>query len=314
VHRQDGGAPISDADIIDPALADRRHGLWLLDHADTVNVLCIPPLARGTDVAASTWNTAVRYAKRRRAFVIVDSPAAWTTTADALQGLAGLVDRDENAALYFPRITAADPLTGRLDESFAPCGAVAGVFARTDATRGIWKAPAGTAANLVGVNGLSVDVTEPHGGQLNRAAINTLREFPVHGAVVWGSRTLAGADALASEWKYVPVRRLGLFVEESLYRGTQWSVFEPNGEPLWAALRLNAGGFLHDLFRQGAFQGSTPRDAYFVKCDGETNTQADVDQGLVNILVGFAPLKPAEFVVVRIQQRTSPAHREGDNP
>ena len=126
--------------------------------------------------------------------------------------------------------------------------------------------------------------------------------FPVNGRVVWGARTLRGADQLADEYKYVPVRRTALFIEESLYRGTQWVVFEPNDEPLWAQIRLNVGAFMQGLFRQGAFQGRTPREAYFVKCDKETTTQADINLGIVNIVVGFAPLKPAEFVVIKIQQ------------
>jgi Bacteriophage tail sheath protein len=107
---------------------------------------------------------------------------------------------------------------------------------------------------------------------------------------------------LASQWKYVPVRRITLFIEESLYRGTQWVVFEPNDEPLWAQIRLNIGAFLQGLFRQGAFEGASPRDAYFVKCDAETTSQTDRELGVVNIEVGFAPLRPAEFVIIRIQQ------------
>jgi len=129
-----------------------------------------------------------------------------------------------------------------------------------------------------------------------------LRNFPVYGRVAWGARTMRGADAQADEYKYIPIRRLALFLEESLYRGTQWVVFEPNDEPLWAQIRLNVGVFMNGLFRQGAFQGITPAEAYFVKCDKETTTQADRNLGIVNILVGFAPLKPAEFVVISIQQ------------
>ena len=132
--------------------------------------------------------------------------------------------------------------------------------------------------------------------------VNCLRTFPVSGNVIWGSRTMEGADSLASEWKYVPVRRIALFIEESLYRGTQWVIFEPNDNPLWAQIRLNVGAFMHDLFRHGAFQGSTPRDAYFVKCDSETTTQSDINRGIVNLLVGFAPLKPAEFLIIKISQ------------
>jgi phage tail sheath protein FI len=151
-----------------------------------------------------------------------------------------------------------------------------------------------------------VNLTDDEHGTLNPLGVNCLRTFPVTGRVVWGARTLRGADILADDYKYVPVRRLALFLEETLYRGTQWVVFEPNDEPLWAQIRLNVGAFMQNLFRQGAFAGTTPREAYFVKCDSETTTQADVDLGRVNILVGFAPLKPAEFVIIQIQQIARP--------
>jgi phage tail sheath protein FI len=196
----------------------------------------------------------------------------------------------------------ADPLQENHTEEFVPCGAVAGIYARTDAQRGVWKAPAGIEASLVGVRELSYRLTDEQNDRLNPLGLNCLRTFPVAGHVCWGARTLAGADRLNSEWKYVPVRRTALFIEESLYRGTQWAVFEPNSEPLWAQLRLNVGTFMQDLFRQGAFQGSSPREAYFVKCEKETTTQNDIDKGVVNILIGFAPLKPAEFVIIEIQQ------------
>src|SRR5262249_52846215 len=206
------------------------------------------------------------------------------------------------SALFFPRLRQPNPKHDDQVEEFAPCGAVAGVFARTDAQRGVWKAPAGLDATLVGVPELSVALTDPENGELNPLGINCLRSMPAAGRVVWGARTLRGDDGLADEWKYVPVRRLALFLEESLYRGTQWVVFEPNDEPLWAQIRLNLGAFMQNLFRQGAFQGRTPREAYFVKCDKETTTQNDINLGIVNIVVGFAPLKPAEFVIIRIQQ------------
>ena len=179
---------------------------------------------------------------------------------------------------------------------------MAGLYARTDANRGVWKAPAGTEASLSGVQGLVYNLTDTENGQLNPLGLNCLRIFPVYGDVCWGARTLAGSDQMASQWKYVSVRRFALFLEESLYRGTKWVVFEPNDEPLWAQIRLNVGAFMQDLFRQGAFQGQTAQQAYFVKCDNETTTQTDIDNGIVNILVGFAPLKPAEFVVIKISQ------------
>jgi phage tail sheath protein FI len=145
-------------------------------------------------------------------------------------------------------------------------------------------------------------LTDAENGELNPLGINCLRAFPGIGRVSWGSRTRDGDDRRASEWKYIPVRRTALYIEESLYRGTKWVVFEPNDEPLWAAIRLNVGAFMQSLFRLGAFQGATAREAYFVKCDKETTTQNDINNGIVNIVVGFAPLKPAEFVVIRLQQ------------
>jgi phage tail sheath protein FI len=175
-------------------------------------------------------------------------------------------------------------------------------MASTDVARGVWKAPAGLDAALSGIVGLEVNLTDDENGQLNPVGINCLRSFPINGRVVWGARTLRGADQLGDEYKYVPVRRLALYIEESLYRGTQWVVFEPNDEPLWAQIRLNVGAFMHNLFRQGAFQGTKPQDAYFVKCDKESTTQNDINLGIVNIVVGFAPLKPAEFVIIQIQQ------------
>jgi hypothetical protein len=176
-------------------------------------------------------------------------------------------------------------------------------MARIDASRGVWKAPAGTEADLRGINGLEFRFTDLENGVLNQRAVNTIRIFP-NGIVNWGARTMDGDDDFASEYKYIPVRRTALFIEESLYRGLKWVVFEPNDEPLWAQIRLNVGAFMHDLFRQGAFQGKTKQEAYFVKCDYETTTQNDINLGIVNIWVGFAPLKPAEFVVLYLQQMT----------
>jgi uncharacterized protein len=184
----------------------------------------------------------------------------------------------------------------------APSGTVAGVWARTDASRGVWKAPAGTEATLAGVQSLGYRLTDAENGVLNPLAINCLRTFPIYGPVTWGARTLYGADQMADEYKYIPIRRLALFLEESLFRGTQWVVFEPNDAPLWSQIRLNVGAFMQTLFLQGAFQGKSPQDAYFVICDATNNPQILIDQGIVTISVGFAPLKPAEFVVVQIQQ------------
>jgi phage tail sheath protein FI len=210
--------------------------------------------------------------------------------------------RSNNAAVYFPRTFVPDPVNNTRLRGLAPSGTLAGLFARTDATRGVWKAPAGTDGRLENVQDLAYLLTDLQNGALNPLGVNCLRTFPIYGPLSWGARTLDGADQLASEWKYIPIRRLALFIEESPYRGTKWVVFEPNDEPLWALIRLNVGVFMNGLFRQGAFQGSTPQQAYYVKCDSETTTQADRNLGIVNIEVGFAPLKPAEFVVITIQQ------------
>ncbi len=299
------GNPIQDGDITGNQL--NREGIFALDDADLFNLLCIPPLARDVDVADTTWAAAASYCQDRRAMVLIDPPTAWSTIALAEAGINTLrtaigTNESINAAVYFPRLRMADPLNENRSADFAPCGALAGIFARTDAQRGVWKAPAGQEASFVGVRELTRKMTDGENGRLNPLGLNALRTFPVTGNVVWGARTLAGADRLASEWKYVPVRRLALFIEETLYRGTQWVVFEPNDEPLWAQIRLNVGAFMQNLFRQGAFQGRSPREAYFVKCDSETTTQNHIDQGIVNILIGFAPLKPAEFVIIQIQQ------------
>jgi uncharacterized protein len=275
-----------------------KTGIFALEGVDLFNILCLPDQS-DDDLLAS----ALAYARERRAFLIIDLPVAIDTLDEARGWLAthGSL-RDPNAAVYFPRIRAPDPLDGNRSKSFANCGAIAGLYARTDSDRGVWKAPAGTDAVLRGVQALDVVLTDPENGVLNPLGMNCLRNLPAFGPVAWGARTLRGSDQLASEWKYVPVRRLALFLEESLYRGTQWVVFEPNDEPLWAQIRLNVGAFMNNLFRQGAFQGRTPREAYLVKCDAESTTQNDINLGIVNIIVGFAPLKPAEFVIIKIQQ------------
>jgi len=202
------------------------------------------------------------------------------------------------SAIFFPWVTINED---GLRRDIGASGAIAGLMARIDGTRGVWKAPAGTEASLRGIVGLERQFSDAENGILNPRAINTLRVFP-SGIVNWGARTMEGDDNDASEWKYIPIRRLALYIEESLYRGLKWVVFEPNDEPLWSQIRLNVGAFMHDLFRQGAFQGPKPADAYFVRCDAETTTQTDRNLGIVNIWVGFAPLKPAEFVVLRLQQ------------
>jgi phage tail sheath protein FI len=282
-----------------------KSGLYALEDVDLFNILCIPRAAEISIVnqMQAVYSEALTYCEERRAFLIIDIPETTNNLQDARDWLDdNALFRHRNAAAYFPRPRIPDPLNDYRLKSVGASGTIAGLYARTDASRGVWKAPAGIEAALRNVPGLDYKLTDPENGQLNPLGLNCLRNFTIHGNVCWGSRTLAGADQQASEWKYVPVRRIALFIEESLFRGTQWVVFEPNDEPLWAQIRLNLGAFMHTLFRKGAFQGTTPKEAYLVKCDSETTTQNDINLGIVNILVGFAPLKPAEFVIIKIQQ------------
>ena len=306
----DGAEPGTDEWISDGPTAlvgseADKTGLFALDRIDPFifNILCIPATANlDEDGVNLVIPAAEQYCVSKRAFYIVDIPESTNTPAKIIE----LMDqydgfRDTNAAIYFPRLLVPDPLNENRPRNVGASGTMAGVYARTDASRGVWKAPAGTDADLRGAN-LAVKITDAENGSLNPLGINALRNFAVFGNLSWGARTLDGADQQASEWKYIPVRRTALYIEESLYEGSKWIVFEPNDEPLWAQIRLNFGAFMHNLFRQGAFQGTTPKDAYFVKCDKETTTQDDINRGVVNIIVGFAPLKPAEFVVIKIQQ------------
>ncbi len=286
---------------VTPYLGSRaqRQGIYALESVDLFNLLCLPGITDSGVLA-----DADSYCKDRRAFLIIDAPPASKDPAAMVTTISGpALPKSEYAAVYYPWVRIADPLKAGKLRITAPCGTIAGLYARTDASRGVWKAPAGTEATLTGV--LAVEehnLTDRENGTLNPLGVNCIRVLPVFGAVAWGARTLRGADAMTSDWKYIPIRRLALFIEESLYRGTQWVVFEPNDEPLWAQIRLNLGAFMHTLFRQGAFQGKTPREAYLVKCDRDTTTQDDINRGIVNIVVGFAPLKPAEFVIIKIQQ------------
>lgn len=299
----DGDLPGA-AEIIGSQALDPPTGMFALDKADLFNILSIPSAADLSDTEmTAVVSNALKYCADRRAFMVIDIPKSIDTVQEMKDWIAAHANfRSKNSALYFPRLHIPDPLNGFRLRDVAASGTIAGVYARTDAQRGVWKAPAGIEATLEGVSELAFKMTDQQNGTLNMLGVNCLRVFPINGKVVWGSRTLEGADAIGSEWKYVPVRRLALNLQESLFRGTKWVVFEPNDEPLWANIRLNLNAFMNSLFRQGAFQGVDPKSAYFVKCDAETTTQDDRNKGIVNIQVGFAPLKPAEFVVIHIQQ------------
>ena len=276
-------------------------GFFALDKVDLFNLMILP--ADNEFDVANVRGAASTYCVTRRAFLILDAPAAWTDgarpTADATTVNTFRIGvSKQHSGIFFPRVQYSD---AGIKKFIGASGMIAGLMARIDSQRGVWKAPAGTEADLRGLTDLELNMTDAENGVLNKLGVNCLRKFP-NGIVSWGARTLDGSDDFGSEWKYIPIRRLALFLEESLYRGTKWVVFEPNDEPLWAKIRMNITAFMMGLFRQGAFQGSTPDKAFFVKCDGETTTANDRNLGIVNIQVGFAPLKPAEFVIITIQQ------------
>lgn len=269
-----------------------------LDNKTDFSLLAVP--GEGGSVMVDEGMNYCQKRPLQEVFYIGDMQRDDDTPQDAESFRQTLTRPNSYGAVYFPWIRALDP-SGRSPEPILlpPSGYIAGLYARIDASRGVWKAPAGTEASLGGAVGLTVDLTDVEQGNLNPLNVNVIRRFTTAGIVAFGARTVTSDP----EWKYVPVRRTAIMLRVSIYYGIQWAVFEPNDEGLWSQLRLNINALMMTLFRQGAFQGSTPSKAFFVKCDGETTTQADIDLGIVNVLVGFAPLKPAEFVVVKISQK-----------
>lgn len=280
-----------------------------LDKVSIFNLLVIPGIADN-----SIWSTALAFCERKYAFLILDPPnnaAADSQSPNPPYELManfkedGRIPNSRNGAVYFPYLISNDPITGK-QVDLPPSGYVAGIYARTDLNRGVWKAPAGLETTLLNTTGVveSGRMTDQRQGTLNKIGVNCLRSFPGIGTVVYGARTLVGGDENTAyqQWRYVPVRRMALFIEQTLFRNLGWVVFEPNDEPLWVAIRISIENFMLSLFNQGAFQGSKPSQAFQVKCDSSTTTQTDIDNGVVNIIVAFAPLKPAEFVIVKIAQ------------
>lgn len=311
-------APAADGSVADREICgdrDRCSGIYALEKVDLFNLLCLCPSGVQTDLAPASWAIAAAYCRDRRALLLIDAPLAWSTAANPAQaasdGIAAFRDSIEasaNAALYFPHLLLpgnTQPAQGAPSGTpalAAPSGTIAGLIARIDGARGLWHAPAGTTATLKGVTDLASLLTDQQNDRLNGLAINCLRNLPVWGHIAWGSRTLQGDRDAASDWKYVPVRRLALFIEESVQRGIAWAACEANDRHLWSALRDEVEAFMQGLFLQGAFQGLAAPEAYFVRCDAQTTSQADIDQGIVNVVIGFAPLKPAEFVVITLSQ------------
>jgi hypothetical protein len=300
---QVAGTPGNDGAAPDAATYEAAY--QVIDReVDLFNLLVLPKDRSHSDaVTRKLWGPASVFCLKRRAMLLMDPPDDWIDSQSATSASVGVNTLrvalvKDYSAVFFPRLKLDE---GGKDVFVGPSGAIAGLMARIDGTRGVWKAPAGIEADLRGITGVEYKFSDGENGVLNPKAVNTIRVFP-NGIVNWGARTMDGDDGFGSEYKYIPIRRLALYIEESLYRGLKWVVFEPNDEPLWAQIRLNVGAFMNNLFRQGAFQGQMPKDAYFVKCDSSTTTQNDRNLGIVNIIVGFAPLKPAEFVVLTLQQ------------
>lgn len=297
------GTPPGGTQIIGDPL--KKTGMQALRDVDLFNLLLIPRTAQmASNEANSVYAAALKLCEERRAFYLLDPDRTTKTVNTIGDWLTNSGAKSRNGALFFPQVKIADPLDSFRLATFPSSAVVAGVFARTDSERGVWKAPAGVEAKLRGVQDLEFNLSDEENGIINPLGINCVRSLAVYGRVIWGSRTLVGSDQEADDYKYIPVRRFALYLEESLFRGSKWVVFEPNDEPLWAQIRLNFGAFMHTLFRQGAFKGSSPKEAYYVKCDRETTTQDDINRGIVNIEVGFAPLKPAEFVIIKLAQIT----------
>ena len=285
-------------------------GLSVLNRIGGVTILCIPQTEDLSDAyAAKVMQEAIALVSRHQALYILDPPrhnATLTTVASMESWLVRQpAVRHPNVAIYFPRVRVHADLTSSARRTIPASGTMAGVIARIDQTRGVWKAPAGTEAVLRNVQTLERQVTTRDIHRLTKLNINPLRAVTSSRLLAWGART----QAVHSEWRYLSVRRMALFLETSVYRGTSWVVFEPNDEPLWARIRQTVGTFMNSLFRRGAFRGSKAKEAYFVKCGFETTTYAEQARGTVNIIIGFAPLKPAEFVIVRIQQQAKPIPR-----
>lgn len=276
-----------------------------------ISILCLPGQTWNTTTEQAIIDTAVAHAEKMMSrMVIIDPPAnVELKTEKAVNDLS--FKPKTYAVVYYPWVKVANPFYSAENNPgvpatllVAPSGFAAGTWAKIDGRRGVWKAPAGVETSLLGVAGIQYPVEDGEQSSLNPLGINCLRKMPGYGPVIWGTRTLATkADP---EWRYVPIRRTAIMIEQSIYNGIQWAVFEPNNHNLWASLRANIGSFMDGLFRAGAFQGEKAADAYFVRCGlGDTMTQGDIDRGQVIVIVGFAPLKPAEFVIVRIQQKVA---------
>jgi phage tail sheath protein FI len=306
---KDKGRPLTDGHDEAPERADYQKVLTALVKVPDVNIIILPGQQFGAGFGTSVIEDVVAHCElMKNRMVIFDLPRG--STLEQASDVTELnLPTQTYAVLYHPWLAVPNPffdpdLHPNVEPTVlvAPSAFVAGIWSRIDAKRGVWKAPAGVETALLGTAGLESIVGDGEQDQLNPLGVNCIRQQPGFGRVLWGARTLA--TRAAPEWRYVPVRRTAIFLEQSIYNGIQWAVFEPNDHQLWSTLRTTIESFLDGMFRSNAFQGQKASDAYFVRCGlGDTMTQADIDRGQVIVIVGFAPLKPAEFVIVRIQQK-----------
>jgi phage tail sheath protein FI len=288
----------------------KQTGIYALEKINSFNIICIPPPSREKDIGKSVIRSAANYCEERLALLLIDSPRSWKTLQNAVSDLSNpalnIGTNSFHAAIFYPRILKSNPLSpGKIDE-FAPSGMIAGVISRLDKKKGVWNSTSGSDAEIKSKVKLSKPLSDTELNLLVSLGCNCLKSMPPdERIVIWGGRTLQGKDILSSEWKYIPVHRLGMYIEDSVYKGTLWVVNEPNDERLWSKIRINVKEFMHKLYMQGAIKGNEPKEAYFVKCDSETTTENDKKDGKVNFWIGFAPLKPAEFIILHIQQKTN---------
>jgi len=268
-----------------------------LSQADDVNLMCILPPRPTESVALATWLHAREWCEDNDAMLFVDPPSIWKNGRDAA-ALAGGFDqlRSPNVMMYFPRLEAADPLDGGRRRVFPPSGAIAGLIARTDQNHGVWRSAAGLHAGVRGVTGLEHDVSSSDSVRLNISAVNALRTIPRAGTVAWGGRTSVGHQAGRAEWKYISVRRMALFIRTSIERSLQWARNETDHQAMRGLIILVIDAFMDSLYRQGAFAGSSRRDAWAVS----VSPSAALGTGH-EIHISFAPLRPAEFVTIKVR-------------
>lgn len=296
------GDPLKPSDLIGEQAS--KTGMYALDSLEIFNILSLPPLldAAGAivDIDIAAWREAQIYCDQRRAILLIDPPASWKSVDDAA-GFPALGLGDENSAFYWPWLVGSDPLNGNQPIPLAPCGTVAGIIASFDARVGVWAAPAGIQAAMTGIRWPAVQVTDTDIARVAPLGVNVIRSLPSYGIVIWGARTTLGLAHASSDMTFLSVQRLALYIADSLTAGLQWAVFQSNDSSLWGVIRQQCSTFMNQLYLEGGLQGSSAADAYFVTCDASTTTQTDIDNGIVNVLVGFAPMRPAEFTVLTLQ-------------